>query len=114
MASLKAQAASLAGDVDAMSVKTRDRLEKELAELEPTVSEMRAKLDSRRGAMAALAALHTEETRLEGRSRQARDKHNFARLGELEHVQLPDMRRRLEAAEAAVRARGRRTATRTG
>ena len=33
---------------------------------------------------------------------QAREKQNFARLGELEHVQLPDVRRRLEAAEAAV------------
>ena len=32
----------------------------------------------------------------------AREKHDFARLGELEHGQLPDVKRRLEAAEAAV------------
>src|SRR5208282_2244820 len=51
LASLKAQLTSLAGDVDAMSVKTRERLEKETRELEPNVSEMRAKIDSRRGAM---------------------------------------------------------------
>ena len=31
LASLKAQRASLAGDVDAMSVKTRERIEKEIA-----------------------------------------------------------------------------------
>jgi ATP-dependent Clp protease ATP-binding subunit ClpB len=102
LASLKAQAASLAGDVDAMSVKTRGRIEGEMRALEPTVSEMRAKLDSRRGAAAAIASLRTERERLDGEIRQAREKQNFARLGELEHVQLPDVKRRLEAAEAAV------------
>jgi ATP-dependent Clp protease ATP-binding subunit ClpB len=102
LASLKAQVASLAGDVDALSVKTRDRLEKEMRELEPTVSEMRAKLDSRRGAMAALASLRAEEERLEGEIAHARDRRDFARQGELEHVQLPDVTRRREAAEVAV------------
>jgi ATP-dependent Clp protease ATP-binding subunit ClpB len=102
LSSLKAQGASLAGDADAMSVKTRERLEKELRELEPLVSEMRAKLDSRRGAVAAFASLQAEETRLDSQMKEARDKHDFARLGELEHVQLPDVKRRLEAAQAAV------------
>src|ERR1700722_14767319 len=102
LASLRAQVTSLAGDLDAMSVKTRERIEKEIHGLEPTVSEMRAKLDSRRGAAAAFAALRTGRARLEGERKQAREKQNFARLGELEHVQLPDVRRRLEAAEAAV------------
>jgi ATP-dependent Clp protease ATP-binding subunit ClpB len=108
LASLKAQGASLAGDGDAMSVKTRERLEKEIRELEPTVSEMRAKLDSRRGAIAAFAALQAEEGRLEAQMKDAREKHDFARLGELEHVQIPDVKRRLEAAQAAV---GRESAT---
>jgi ATP-dependent Clp protease ATP-binding subunit ClpB len=102
VASLKAQAASLTGDTDAMSVKTRERIEREMRDLEPAVSEMRAKLDSRRGALAALAALRAEQERLEGEIRIAREKQSFARLGELEHVQLPDVKRRLEAAEAAV------------
>ena len=102
LSSLKAQGASLAGDADAMSVKTRERLEKELRELEPLVSEMRAKLDSRRGAVAAFASLQAEEARLDSQMKEARDKHDFARLGELEHVQLPDVKRRLEAAQAAV------------
>ncbi|MCL2447311.1 MAG: AAA family ATPase [Polyangiaceae bacterium] len=102
LASLKAQVASLAGDADAMSVKTRERLEREIRDLEPTVSEMRARLDSRRGAMAALAALRTEGERLRGEIAQARERQDFARLGELEHVQMPDVQRRLEAAEAAV------------
>ncbi|HEY8040317.1 MAG TPA: AAA family ATPase [Polyangiaceae bacterium] len=102
VASLKAQLTSLAGDADAMSVKTRERIEKELRALEPTVSEMRAKLDSRRGALAAFAALRAEEERLQAQLAEARDKHDFARLGELEHVSLPDVKRRLEAAEGAV------------
>jgi ATP-dependent Clp protease ATP-binding subunit ClpB len=102
LASLRAQATSLTGDTDAMSVKTRERLEREIRELEPAVSEMRAKLDSRRGAVAALAALRAEDERLRSEIAQARDKHDFARLGELEHVQLPDAKRRFDAAEAAV------------
>ncbi|HEY8086473.1 MAG TPA: AAA family ATPase, partial [Polyangiaceae bacterium] len=102
LSSLKSQVASLTGDTDAMSVKMRERLEKEAHELEPAVSEMRAKLDSRRGATAALAALEKEEARLEAQLAQAKEKHDFAKLGEVEHVQLPDVKRRLEAARAAV------------
>jgi ATP-dependent Clp protease ATP-binding subunit ClpB len=48
LASLQAQLASLAGDTDGLSVKTRARLERELGDLEPAVSDMRAKLDTRR------------------------------------------------------------------
>lgn len=102
LASLKAQIASLAGDVDALSIATRERLEKEMRELEPIVSEIRTKLDSRRGAIAALASLRSEEERLQSQIRQAREKHDFARLGEIEHIELPDVRRRLETAVAAV------------
>jgi ATP-dependent Clp protease ATP-binding subunit ClpB len=102
LASLKAQTVSLTGDADAMSIKTRERLEKEMRELEPAVSEMRAKLDARRSVAAAVAALRDEQQRLSQEIAQARDKRDFARVGELEHLQLPDVRRRLEAAEVAV------------
>src|SRR5579859_887170 len=111
LASLKAQVTSLTGDTDALSVKTRERLEREIRDLEPTVSEMRAKLDSRRGAMAALASLRVEEARLVAQMEEARQAHDFARLGELEHVQLPDVKRRLEAAKAAVGREGAATAS---
>lgn len=106
VASLKAQLAGLQDDVDAMSVKTRERLEKEIRELEPTVAEMRAKLESRRGALAAQAALKEEMTKLQTQLEQARKEQNFAKLGELEHVQIPDVRRRLEAADGAVERAG--------
>jgi ATP-dependent Clp protease ATP-binding subunit ClpB len=101
VASLKHQLASLAGDTDAMSTKTRERIEKELKELEPSVVEMRAKMESRKGAVAARNALHAEYTKLQAQLEEARTKKDFAKLGELEHVQIPDVKRRLEAAEAA-------------
>jgi ATP-dependent Clp protease ATP-binding subunit ClpB len=102
LGSLKAQTASLAGDADALSGKTRERLEAEIRELEPTVAEMRVRLDSRRGAVAALAGLRSEETRLHSELEAARQRQDFARLGEIEHVQLPDVKRRRKAAEEAI------------
>jgi ATP-dependent Clp protease ATP-binding subunit ClpB len=106
VASLKAQLSGLQDDVDAMSVKTRERIEKEIRELEPNVAEMRTKLESRRGALAAQAALKEEMTKLQTQLEQARKEQNFAKLGELEHVQMPDVRRRLEAADSAVEKAG--------
>jgi ATP-dependent Clp protease ATP-binding subunit ClpB len=109
LASLKAQVAALVDDTDAMSQKTHDRLQKEVTELEPRVAEMRAKLDSRKGALAAQAALREEYTRLQGELAGAREKQEFAKLGELEHVRIPDVKRRLEAADAAVASQGTAT-----
>ena len=106
VASLRAQLAGLENDTDAMSVKTRERIERELREQEPVVAEMRVKLESRRGALAAQAALRDEMQKLQAQLEQARKDQNFAKLGELEHVQIPDVRRRLEAAEAAVEKAG--------
>jgi ATP-dependent Clp protease ATP-binding subunit ClpB len=106
LASLKAQIVGLTGDTDSMSEKTRGRLEKEAGELEPMVSGMRAKLDSRRGALAAQAALREELGKVEKQLEEARVAKDFAKLGELEHVQLPDIKRRLEAADGAVEKAG--------
>jgi ATP-dependent Clp protease ATP-binding subunit ClpB len=106
VASLKAQLAGLEDDIDAMSLKTKERLNKEIAELEPTVVEMRSKLDSRRGALAAQAALKDEMQKLQTQLEAARKEQNFAKLGELEHVQIPDVRRRLDAADGAVEKAG--------
>jgi ATP-dependent Clp protease ATP-binding subunit ClpB len=70
------------------------------------VSGMRAKLDSRRGALAAQAALREELGKVEKQLEEARVAKDFAKLGELEHVQLPDIKRRLEAADGAVEKAG--------
>ncbi|HEY2366234.1 MAG TPA: AAA family ATPase, partial [Polyangiaceae bacterium] len=106
LSSLKAQRSSLADDADAMSTKTRDRLDKEIAELEPHVSELRAKIDSRRGALAAQSSLREEYERLQKELEEARAAQNFAKLGELEHVTMPDVKRRLDAADAAATKEG--------
>jgi len=106
VASLKAQLAGLKDDTDQMSVKTRERIEKEIRETEPTVTEMRAKLESRRGAIAAEAALREELGKLEKQLEEARKEQNFAKLGELEHVHIPDVKRRLDAAKQAVERTG--------
>jgi len=106
VASLRAQLSGLEDDTDAMSLKTRERLQNEIAALEPTVVEMRSKLESRRGALAAQAALREEMQKLQTQLEDARKEQNFARLGELEHVNIPDVRRRLEAADAAVERAG--------
>ena len=65
LASLQAQRASLVDDVDTMSVKTRTRIEREITELDPNVTRMRAQIESRRGAIAA-------QTRAAGGAGEAR------------------------------------------
>jgi len=109
LASLKAQLAGLAGDVDAMSTKSRTRIEKEIKELEPGVSETRIQLDSRRASAAvassareAAHAIEKEYATLKAELEEAQKSKNFARLGEIEHAQLPEVKKRLDAANAAV------------
>jgi len=102
LASLKAQQKSLVDDTDAMSVKTRHRMDAEIAKLEESVPQMQEQLQSRRGAIAAQNALRSEYAKLETQLAEAREKKDFARLGELEHVTLPDVKRRLDAATLAV------------
>ena len=89
--SLKAQIAALADDDDELSVKTRERLEKELAELEPAVAEHAGQARPRaRGVVAAVQA-HPQgaDDAKQRRSRGARKDNDFAKLGELEHVHAP-------------------------
>ena len=75
LASIRAQLASLEDDTDEMSKRTRETLQAEAAKLEPAVVEMRARLDSRRGAVAAYTNLKVrarqEARSTVGRSAQA-------------------------------------------
>jgi ATP-dependent Clp protease ATP-binding subunit ClpB len=104
--SLKAQIAALADDDDKQSVQVRTRLEKELAELAPKVEATQAKLASRKGVASAVEALRKEHAAANKALEKAKKDNNFAKLGELEHVTLPDVKRRLEAAEAAAAREG--------
>jgi ATP-dependent Clp protease ATP-binding subunit ClpB len=110
LASLKAQRASLAGDADQMSTKTRERIDKEIAALEPQVAEVRAKLDARRNVIQGLANLRAEYTRLCKELEIAKEKKDYAKMGELEHGVLPELRKKLDAAEASAQKEGLREA----
>jgi ATP-dependent Clp protease ATP-binding subunit ClpB len=104
--SLEAQIAGLSDDNDKLSVQTRETLEAEAATLRPKVADMRQKLESRRGVVAAVQALRKELAQAEKARDDGRDRKDFAKLGELEHVTIPDVRRRLEAAEQAAQREG--------
>jgi ATP-dependent Clp protease ATP-binding subunit ClpB len=67
---------------------------------------MLSKIESRRGVMAAQNALRADYDKAQAELEAARAKQDFARLGELEHVTLPDLKRRLDTAEAAAKEGG--------
>lgn len=100
--SVRAQEAALADDEDEASLSTRKKLATEREQLEPKVAEARASLESRRGALAAVQVLRRELSEAKAGLQEAREKKDFARLGELEHVTIPDLERRFEAAQLAV------------
>jgi ATP-dependent Clp protease ATP-binding subunit ClpB len=103
---LRAQIATLADDDDRQSVVTRTRLEKELAEIEPKANAARTAVSSRRGVVAAVLSLKKELAQAEAALETARKESNFAKLGELEHVTVPDVKRRLAGAEEAAQREG--------
>ncbi len=104
--SLKAQIATLADDEDKISIQARTRLQKELTELEPRAKETLSKLASRKGVVAAVQAIRKEMGDATKALEIARKGSAFAKLGELEHVTIPDIKRRLDAAEQAAAREG--------
>ena len=108
--SLRAQIASLADDDDKLSVKTRERLQRELGELEGQSSDMKSRVAARMGVAAAVHAIKTELTAAQAALETAKKDNNFAKIGELEHVTIPEMKRRLAAAEEAATREGVSTA----
>jgi ATP-dependent Clp protease ATP-binding subunit ClpB len=104
--SLRVQIGALKDDEDPKSVKTRERLEKELAEIEPKVADLKGKIASRRGVVAAVQSLRKELAEANAVFDKARKDKNFARVGEMEHVTLPDIKKRLDAAESAAAKEG--------
>jgi ATP-dependent Clp protease ATP-binding subunit ClpB len=103
---LRAQMTTLENDDDRLSKTTYARLEAEVKALEPEVSAAREKATSRRGAVAAAESLKKELRQKEAELEEAKKSNAFAKLGELEHVTIPDLRRRLQTAEDAVAREG--------
>jgi len=104
--SIEAQLASLANTDDDATRAARERLEAEAEELGPRVKQMREQAESRRGVVAAVRTLRRELAEAETARERARDEKDFARLGEIEHVTIPDLEQRLAKAEEAARGAG--------
>jgi ATP-dependent Clp protease ATP-binding subunit ClpB len=104
--SLDAQIATLKGDDDKLSVKTRERLEKELATIEPKVADLKQQISARRGVVQGVHTLRKELYDVESAYEQAKRDKNFAKIGELEHVTIPEVKKRLLAAEENARKAG--------
>ncbi len=106
LSSLQAQRDSLAGLDDDKSKKKLNELGQRIAELEPEVEKQRTTIESRRGAVAALRTLSKELAEAEAARDAAKAEKDYARLGELEHVTIPDLKARLQKAEQSVGSAG--------
>ena len=103
-----AQLAGVSDDKSKLGEQVKKRLEAEAVELRPKVELMRSELESRRGVIAAVQMMKKELAQAEKDQSSARDEKNFAKLGELEHVTLPEIKGRLAAAESAAKKAGAR------
>ena len=104
--SLTTQLVALADEEDQAAKELSERLQAEHAALAPRVASLRSEIEGRRSVTAAIEALRKELTTAEAERDRARSEKNFARLGELEHVTLPDLSARLAKAEEAARSQG--------
>jgi ATP-dependent Clp protease ATP-binding subunit ClpB len=99
--SLQAQLSALLGADDEATRRARQGLEREAAQLEPNVAQLRAALDSKRSARALITALRSELAEQRAARQSALKKGELARAGEAEHVSIPELESRLARAEAA-------------
>jgi ATP-dependent Clp protease ATP-binding subunit ClpB len=102
LSSLKIQLVGLENNDDRASVTKRGQIQSEITKLEPEVTAMRSKILARKGAVAVTASLQSELAAKEKDFEEAKKTNDFARIGELEHVTIPDIKRRLAAAKEAV------------
>ncbi len=106
LGSLKAQLASLADADDETSRATRERLERESTALEPNVRALRERLEARRGSVSAMLKLRAQLEEQKAELERARANKDYARLGQLEHAELPQLQQKLAEAEKQAREAG--------
>jgi ATP-dependent Clp protease ATP-binding subunit ClpB len=104
--SLQAQLAALQGADDDATRRARQAFEREAAELEPQVAQLKKTSDSRRSARAMITALRSELDGQRAAQKAALRRGELARAGEAEHVGIPELEARLERAEAVGRQLG--------
>ncbi len=103
---LRAQIATLADDEDRVSVVARERLEKELVELEPRLAALRTATESRRAVVDVVRALRAELASAQKALDAAKRDGVVARATEFERITLPELAKRLDAADRAALAEG--------
>jgi ATP-dependent Clp protease ATP-binding subunit ClpB len=101
--SVRAQLHSLEHTDDPSSKAARERLNGELPELERQVKAIRDGQAARRGVVGGVRALQKELEVARVERTQALSAKNFARVGELEHSQIPELEARLASAEEAAK-----------
>ncbi|HHH11078.1 MAG TPA: AAA family ATPase [Sorangium sp.] len=104
--SIDAQLAGLKGETTELGLKRIALLEAEAVELRPRVEKLRREYEARRGVVAAVSTIRKELAIARDAQTKARDSNDFAKLGELEHVTLPELENRLRAAEQAAASAG--------
>jgi ATP-dependent Clp protease ATP-binding subunit ClpB len=106
LGALKNQLSSLAGLADDLSTQKTKELAARVTLIEPQVDGQRSVIEARRNAVASLRTL-TQELQVAQDAREtALRERQFDRVGELEHVTIPQLTARVASAEEAVKAAG--------
>jgi ATP-dependent Clp protease ATP-binding subunit ClpB len=107
---LEIEEAAVAQETDPASQRRLEELRKELADLRAEADAMRAQWESERQALREVQALRQEIEHVRVESERAEREYDLNRAAGLRHGKLPDLARRLEAAEERLEAKqgGRR------
>jgi ATP-dependent Clp protease ATP-binding subunit ClpB len=97
---LEIEEAAVAQETDPASQRRLEELRKELADLKAEADAMRAQWDSERQALREVQALRQELEQVRLESERAERDYDLSRAASLRHGKLPEVQRRLEAAEA--------------
>jgi ATP-dependent Clp protease ATP-binding subunit ClpB len=104
--SLRIQKEQLLNDEDTQAQKTLRNIVQEIEDLEPRVAELRGKLHSCKSAISNVSSWREEYQKAQSEYECAKKERNFARMGELEHDTIPDLKKKLDEAENALQNAG--------
>jgi ATP-dependent Clp protease ATP-binding subunit ClpB len=102
---LEIEEAALAKEDDPASTARLEALRKELADLRAEADAMRAQWEAERQALREVQAMREEIERVRQEADQAERQYDLNRAAELRHGKLPELERRLEAAEERLAAK---------
>lgn len=99
LSSLKTQQAKLSNENDPTGIRSLEKINAEIRDLEPHVIELRTKLERRRNAVSTRDLLREEYHDSQKEMVEATATGNYARVGELEHAILPALKEKLDRVE---------------